>query len=200
MLVSGRRGVGKTEFTKKLLKSRLIAPPPECIWCYAKHQQDLFKELMKINVEYVEGIPGELDKYLTKNKKNLFILDNFIDEASKSLKVTPLFTRGRHDNLSVIYITENLFHKNQRTIGLNSTYMMIFKNPRDNSQFATIARQIRPDKVEFLMWSYKDAISFRIRTWCLIWNQTRRKDPQHVYFGRSATCIFNILKGKKNHL
>ena len=108
MLVSGRRGVGKTEFTKKLLKSRLIAPPPECIWCYAKHQQDLFKELMKINVEYVEGIPGELDKYLTKNKKNLFILDNFIDEASKSLKVTPLFTRGRHDNLSVIYLTENL--------------------------------------------------------------------------------------------
>ena len=27
MLVSGERGVGKTEFTKKLLKSRLIAPP-----------------------------------------------------------------------------------------------------------------------------------------------------------------------------
>ena len=26
-----RRGVGKTKFTKKLLKSRLIAPPPERI-------------------------------------------------------------------------------------------------------------------------------------------------------------------------
>ena len=56
MLVSGRTGVGKTEFTKKLLKNRVIAP--ECIvWSYAKHQQDLFEELMKINVEYVEGIP-----------------------------------------------------------------------------------------------------------------------------------------------
>ena len=31
MLASGGRGVGKTEFTKKLLKSRLIAPPPEHI-------------------------------------------------------------------------------------------------------------------------------------------------------------------------
>ena len=33
--------------------------PKHIVWCYAKHQQDLFKELMKINVEYVEGIPGE---------------------------------------------------------------------------------------------------------------------------------------------
>ena len=40
MLVSGGRGIGKTEFTKKLLKSRLIAPPPErTVWCYAKHRQ-----------------------------------------------------------------------------------------------------------------------------------------------------------------
>ena len=55
MLVSGGRGVGKTEFTKKSLKSRLIAPPPErIVWCYAKHQQNLFEELMKMNVEYVK--------------------------------------------------------------------------------------------------------------------------------------------------
>ena len=57
MLVSGGRCVRKTEFTKKLLKSKLIAPPPErIVWYYAKHQQDLFEELMKMNVEYVKGI------------------------------------------------------------------------------------------------------------------------------------------------
>ena len=71
MLASGGRVVGKTEFKKKLLKSRLIAPPPECIvWCYAKYQQDLFEELMKMNVEYVEGIPGESDKSFKNNKRN----------------------------------------------------------------------------------------------------------------------------------
>ena len=54
MLVSGGRGVRKTEYTKKLLESRLIAPPPKhIVWCYAKHQQDLFEELMKMNVGYV---------------------------------------------------------------------------------------------------------------------------------------------------
>ena len=108
MLASEGRDVGKTEFTKKLLKSRLIAPPPErSVWCHVKHQQDLFKELMKMNVEYAEGIPGELDKYLKKNKRNLIILDGLMDEASKSLKVTQLFTRGRHDNHKTCFIKIN---------------------------------------------------------------------------------------------
>ena len=142
MLVSGRRGVGKTEFIKKLLKSRLIAPPSErIVWCYAKHQQDLFEGLMKMNVESVEGIPGELDKHFKKNKRNLIILNDLMDEASKILKVIQLFTRCRHDNLSMIYLTQNLFHKNQSAFSLNSNYMVIFKKPQDNSHFVTIARQ-----------------------------------------------------------
>ena len=86
-----------------------------------------------MNVEYLEGIPGELDKYFKKNKKNLIILDDLMNEVSKSPKVTQLFTRGRHDNLLVIYLTQNLFHKNQRALSLNSDYMVIFKNPRENS-------------------------------------------------------------------
>ena len=104
--------------------------------------------------------PEELDKYFKKKKRNLIILYDLLDEASKSLKITQLFTCGRHDNPFVIYITQNVFHKNQQALSLNSNYMVIFKNPRDNSQFATIARQIRLDKNKFLMWVYKDAASF----------------------------------------
>ena len=117
--------------------------------------------------------------------------DDFLDEASTSLKITQLFTRSCHDNLSVIYLTQNLFHKNQPALSLNFDYMVIFKNPRNNSQFATIARQIRPDKVKFLIWAYKDAASsphtylmldlkpdteerFRVRNNIL-------EDPQDVY-------------------
>ena len=43
---------------------------------------------MKINVEYVEVIPGELDKYFKKNKRNYIILDDLMDETLKSLKIT----------------------------------------------------------------------------------------------------------------
>ena len=60
---------------------------------------------MEINVEYVEDILGELGKYFKKNRRNLIILDDLMDEASKSLKITQLFTRGRHDNLSIKYLT-----------------------------------------------------------------------------------------------
>ena len=43
---------------------------------------------MKMSLKYVEGIPGELDKYFKKNKRNLVILEDLMDEASKSLEVT----------------------------------------------------------------------------------------------------------------
>ena len=106
---------------------------------------------MKINVEYLEGIPGEMDKYyFRKNKRNLIILDDLINEASKSLKITQLFTRGRHNNIFVIYLMLNLFRKNQRAISLNSNYMVIFRNTRDNSEFATIEGQIHPDIVSYV--------------------------------------------------
>ena len=69
--------------------------------------------------------------------------------------------------------------------------MLIFKYPQDNSQFATIGRQLCLDKVKFLMWAYKDATSsphtylmldlkldteerFRVRSNIL-------EDPQDVY-------------------
>ena len=101
MLVSGKRAVGKVGFTKKLLKSKLIASPLErTVWCYAKHQQDLFEEFMKMKVEYVEGIPGELGEHFKKNERNLIILNDLMNKASKSLNIFQLFTRGCHDYLS----------------------------------------------------------------------------------------------------
>ena len=85
------------------------------------------------------------------SKRKLIILDDLIDEASKSLKITQLFTHDCHDNLSLIYLKQIFFHKIQCTCSLNFDYMVIFKNPQDNSQFATIARQIHPDKGKFIV-------------------------------------------------
>ena len=57
-----------------------------------------------MNMEYVEGVPGELEKYFKKTKRNLIIVDDLMDRASTGLKVIQLFTRGRHKNFSVIYL------------------------------------------------------------------------------------------------
>lgn len=162
MLVAGGRKAGKTEFTKSVLRgvSEIIEPIPErIVWCYIKHQPELYRELMIINttIEYVEGIPVDLDEMFNRKQKNLIILDDMMDEVAQDDRVSKLFTRGRHDNLSVIFLTQNLFHKKQRNISLNSDYIVIFKNARDQSQIQHLAKQFMPGNTKFLMEAYKDA-------------------------------------------
>ena len=54
---------------------------------------------------------------------------------------------------------QNLFPKNKesRTISLNSQYMVIFKNPRDASQIANLAKQMYPGRGAFGQEAFADA-------------------------------------------
>ena len=81
-----------------------------------------------------------------------------MDEGGDSKAVSQLFTRGRHDNLSVIFLTQNLFHPKQRNISLNSDYMVIFKNVRDKSQFTNLAKHAEP--CEFYEMGFSRCYSF----------------------------------------
>jgi len=88
----------------------------------------------------------------------LLIIDDLMHETDET--VAKLFTRGsHHKNVSVVYLAQNLFPKNKfaRTISLNAHYMFLFKNPRDATQFATLARQMYPHKSQFAVEAYKDA-------------------------------------------
>ena len=155
MLVAGGRGAGKTTFTK-----HLIHPTPQrAMWCYAKDQLDLLSQLTEIlsAMEYVQGITSEMDSIFDRSVINLIILDDMMDEATQDKRISQVFTRGRHYNLSVIHLTQNLFYKGQREISLNSDYMVIFKNPRDKTQFTNLARQFMPEKYKFLLWTFEDA-------------------------------------------
>jgi len=55
-----------------------------------------------------------------------------------------MFTKGSHHRIvSVVYLAQNLFPKNKstRTMSLNAHYMVLFKHPKDATQFANLARQ-----------------------------------------------------------
>ena len=114
MLVAGGRSAGKTTFMKILLKEGnwLIHPTLlRVIWCYAKHKPDLLSELTEVlpAIEYAQGIPSEIDTMFDRSVNNLIILDDMMYEAPQDKRISQLFTRGGHDNLSFIYLTQNLF-------------------------------------------------------------------------------------------
>ena len=69
-----------------------------------------------------------------------------------------LFTNGRHLNLSVVFISQNLLYagKKCRTISLNSAYIVVFKNQRDKSQIRHLTCQMFPCKPKFLQAAYKE--------------------------------------------
>ena len=149
MLVAGPRGAGKSEFVKQLLslKCYIMTDPPErIVWFYGRHQPDLFCSLTEEipSMEFYEGLPANIEVMFDRSKRNICIIDDLMQSASGNLLVENLFTNGRHLNLSVVFISQNLFYagKKCRTISLNSTYIVVFKNPRDQTQIRHLASNV----------------------------------------------------------
>ena len=77
-------------------------------------------------------------------------------------RVVDVFTKiSYHRNLSVVYLTKNLFYKNKqtRTLSLNTHYIVLFKNTRDATQVANLARQMYSIKSTFMIEAFKNATS-----------------------------------------
>ena len=110
-----------------------------------------------------QGIPESLenDSYLDVNIRNLIVIDDQMIEARKDNRIVNLFTKGlHHRNLSVIYIVQNLFHqgKGNRSISLNSHYLVLFKNPQDKLQILTLAKQMYPSETAWFIKEYEEAV------------------------------------------
>ena len=95
----------------------------------------------------------------TGSKPCLIILDDLLNEVY-SKEMCQLFTKGSHHrNISVILITQNLFHQARycRDISLNAKYIVLLKNIRDKNQFTHLARQVYPEDSVGLYKAYLDA-------------------------------------------
>ena len=110
------------------------------------------------NVEFIDGLPSI--ENVDKSKRTLTIHDDLMNETNCS--VTNLFTkRSHHYNCSVIYIVQNLFKQNKenRTIFLNSHYIVVFKNPRYVSQMVHLAKESYPSRPKVVQEAFLDATS-----------------------------------------
>lgn len=155
-MVAGPTSCGKTRFVFRLIDNAecMVEPPPsKIVYCYGEYQQ-LFCRYP--HVQFRKGLP-EIDDF-DGQEPVLLIVDDLMHEANDAM--ANLFTKGSHHrNVSVVFLVQNMFHRNKhaRTISLNCHYMILFKNPRDASQFANLARQMYPRRSEFAVEAYKDA-------------------------------------------
>lgn len=154
MIVAGPSGCGKTFFTVQLVNN-LGDCIEKVLWCHA--ESNAIPQNIKFkNIIFHQGIPDEFENF--ENKPILVVLDDFMLEGN-SARVCELFTKGSHHrNMSVILLTQNLFHKGgfTRDISLNSNYIICFKNPRDKTQFSHFARQVYPESPLELCRVYKE--------------------------------------------
>jgi len=78
----------------------------------------------------------------------LVILEDLLTDDGYSKQVYELFTRGSHHrNISVILITQNLFHQGRycRDISLNDHYIEALKIVRDKKQLMYLTGQVYPE-------------------------------------------------------
>lgn len=166
MMVAGPSGCGKTTFVQELIRNREFLIDPQIhkiIWCNTESNavpRDFFKTIT-LSITCNNEIPSNEDIANEGHYPLLIILDDMMLETYNS-RVCELFTKGSHHrNISVILITQNVFHQGKycRDISLNCKYMVIFKNPRDRSQILPLARQIYPENSASFLRVYNEATS-----------------------------------------
>lgn len=157
-LVAGPSGSGKSSLVKSIITQNVITPKPDKIlWLYAE-DQPLYKSMK--NVEFIQGIPDDLEERFEARHNNVLVLDDLMTKCHSDERLTRLFSVGsHHKNLSVIFIIHNLFHRGSemRNLSLNSHYIVVFKNPRDQQQISILARQMYPGQSKFLTEAFQDA-------------------------------------------
>lgn len=119
-------------------------------------------------------------------RPKLLIIDDLMREASNNV-VLDLFTKGsHHKNLSIIFISQNLFHKGsgQRDISLNTNYIVLFKNPRDRAQIQYLSRQVCPENPKFLTQVFYDAT---LKSHSYLFLDLKQSTPENCRF---RTSIF----------
>ena len=155
MNVCGPTSCGKTTWLKQFLLNvnRMLQPRPHCIIWFYKRWQPIYTELKQKlnNIKFIQGIPPALKnaKFFDERFPTLFIFDDLMRDATKNSDICELYTEGSHHrNLSVICLLQNIYHhgRENRTMSLNTQYLVLFKNPRDQLQVMTLSRQMFPHR------------------------------------------------------
>ena len=158
ILVIGASGSGKTTAVLRIIREKLIDPmPTKIFYLYGAYQPEFDtwkKDETNPKIMFIEGLDlSVVDRY---KEPKLLICDDLILQLNKTL-AQHFIAGSSHKNTTTIFISHSLFLNNElyRLISNNSQYLLLFKNKRNFSQVATLARQILGKRHELLLSAYK---------------------------------------------
>ena len=155
-VIAGPTGSGKTELVFNLIRQRTTVctnPPQQIVYCYGAWQRKF--EEFRDEVDFREGLLDVERDIPDDGYARWLIIDDLMEEISGKSSTNNLFTKhSHHKNISVFFLTQNLFKKENRTVSLNTKYMFVFKNPRDKQVIESLARQAFPGKVAAVRQAY----------------------------------------------
>lgn len=157
LCISGPTNSGKSTFCVKLLENskRMFGKEFNKIYWILGDPNAKPKDLT-VPVEYIKDMPDDFQN--DSGQGLLIIFDDAMMDTIENKAFATLLTRGcHHQNISVIFITQNLFHQGRyaRDISLNFSHLCVMNNPRDRSQFQYLARQLYPENPRQLLNVYK---------------------------------------------
>ena len=144
LTVVAATNMGKTFFVKRLLENAagMFTQNFKTIYYhYGSAYKPIFDEMSKSipNLVFKEGlnIEEDLAEIAKTNDSYCMVFDDLMVEINNNPNLEKLWTvHSHHYNLSIIYLTQNLFEKGKaaRSISLNTSYFCLFRNYRDELQ------------------------------------------------------------------
>ena len=168
-LVAGSTGSGKTTSVIEILRniSDLFVDGEKIknVVFYFASWQDAYADLEKdkIVTKWVQQMPTNDDfiadvQPFKNDGGSVVVIDDFMSEINKDM-VDIVTVSARHNKASTFFLFQSLFPTDRlaRQISLNVKYIWVFKNPRENSQFAHLVRQIQPQNYRWMVNAYHEA-------------------------------------------
>lgn len=164
-LLAGPSQSGKSSFVFNFLRTRhelMDMPTSNIIYFYSQWQQSFSVfEKEGIVTKWINELPTlDMLKEETEAYKeaegSIVIVDDFMQQVNGD--ISDLFTVLCHSyHISVFLLSQNVFPQNPmfRNISLNSTYIILFKNPRDSSQIMNYAKQFAPGNTKWVVDAYR---------------------------------------------
>lgn len=164
VLISGGTGSGKTHLTREIIKHHRytfinLHEKPTVLWCYGSYQPIYRIPIPGLTVQYKENLAEMED--IDQIKPSILVVDDLMTEKGNDCMMQNLFTKlSHHKNITVIFITQNIFAKGHCNLKRNAHYLIMMRNPSDKSQISLLGRQLYPrskQQLEHFYESYDDA-------------------------------------------